>query len=157
MNATLLILQSSQPGVSQVPFPLAQYPIPSARPEISHRISAGFPSPAADYTEDGLDLNALLVQHKAASFFFTVEGDSMRDAGILDGDKVVVDRSVAPLHGHIVIAVIDAEYTLKRLYCQRGRVELRPDNPAYKSICLAEGSELQIWGVVTGVVRKLRV
>ena len=81
----------------------------------------------------------------------------MRDAGILDGDKVVVDRSVAPLHGHIVIAVIDYEYTLKRLYCQRGRVELRPDNPAYKSICLAEGSELHIWGVVTGVVRKLRV
>ena len=157
MNASLIFSQPSQPGVSQVPLPLAQFPLPSARPEISHRISAGFPSPAADYTEEGLDLNALLVQHKAASFFFTVEGDSMRDAGILDGDKVVVDRSVAPLHGHIVIAVIDSEYTLKRLYCQRGRVELRPDNPAYKSICLAEGSELQIWGVVTGVVRKLRV
>lgn len=157
MNAAALIFQPIQPGVSQVPLSLAQYPIPSVQPEISHRISAGFPSPAADYTEDGLDLNTFLVQHKAACFFFTVEGDSMRDAGILDGDKVVVDRSVAPLHGHIVIAVIDGEYTLKRLYCQLGRVELHPDNPAYKSICLAEGSELQIWGVVTGVVRKLRV
>lgn len=157
MNAILLTFQVSQPGISQMPLPLAQYPVLSVQPEISHRISAGFPSPAADYTEDGLDLNVLLVQHKAASFFFTVEGDSMRDAGILDGDKVVVDRSVAPLHGHIVIAVIDSEYTLKRLFCQRGRVELRPDNPAYKAICLGEGSELQIWGVVTGVVRKLRV
>ena len=81
----------------------------------------------------------------------------MRDAGILDGDKVVVDRSVAPLHSHIVIAVIDSEYTLKRLYCQHGKFELRPENPAYKAICIAEGCELQIWGVVTGVVRKLRV
>jgi SOS-response transcriptional repressor LexA len=94
---------------------------PSVRPVGAAEPTAGtlpqfrraFPRRAADYVEQGLDLNTYLVKHKAASFFFNVAGDSMSAAGILDGDKVLVDRSVTPQHGHIVIAVIDAEYTLK--------------------------------------------
>lgn len=136
---------------------LAQSPWPSAQPQFLHKIPAGFPSPACDYVEGGLDLNEYLVQHKAASYYFNVEGDSMVGAGILDGDKVLVDKSVTPLHGHIVVAVIDAEYTLKRLYCQNGVVELRPENPAYSPLRLQEGNDLHVWGVVTAVVRKFRL
>jgi DNA polymerase V len=157
MKNTSIILPESGVGINQKAHPCALLPPPSPQPELCHRISAGFPSPAADYVEQGLDLNTYLVQHKAASFFFNVTGESMIGAAILDGDKVLVDRSVTPQHGHIVIAVIDSEYTLKRLHLLNGKVELHPDNPAYAPIRLVEGNELQIWGVVTAVIRKLRV
>ena len=121
---------------------------------LSHRISAGFPSPAADYVEESLDLNQYLVQNKPATFMFTVSGDSMIGAGICDGDKVVVDKALKPKHKDIVVAVVDSEYTIKRLYQVRGRIELQPENPNYAPITFNEGSELQIWGVVVGVVRK---
>jgi DNA polymerase V len=121
---------------------------------LSHRISAGFPSPAGDYVEDGLDLNNYLVQNKPATFMFTVRGESMIVAGIHDGDKVIVDRALKAKHNDIVVAVVDGEYTIKRLYKYRGRIELRPENPDYQPITFTEGNELQIWGVVTGVVRK---
>ena len=121
---------------------------------LSHRISAGFPSPAGDYAEDGLDLNNYLVQNKPATFMFTVRGESMIVAGIHDGDKVVVDRALKAKHNDIVVAVVDGEYTIKRLYKYRGRIELRPENPDYQPITFTEGHELQIWGVVVGVVRR---
>ncbi|MBD3892775.1 translesion error-prone DNA polymerase V autoproteolytic subunit [Hydrogenophaga sp.] len=121
---------------------------------ILHRVQAGFPSPAADHIEEGLDLNHYLVRHRAASFLFTVQGDSMQGAAIVDGDKVVVDRSIEPRHNHIVIAVLDGEYTIKRLYRHAGRVELRPENPAFEPIRLADDSQLEVWGVVVGVVRR---
>lgn len=117
-------------------------------------IPAGFPSPAADYIEDGIDLNEYLVRHASSSFLFRVKGDSMLYAGILDGDRVVVDRSITAQHDHIIVAVVDGEYTLKRLFNRHGRVELRPENPAYKPICLAPDTELQVWGVVVGVARR---
>lgn len=121
---------------------------------LSHRISAGFPSPAADYAEEGLDLNRYLIQNKPATFMFTVKGDSMLGAGICDGDKVVVDKALKPKNKDIVVAVVDGEYTIKRLYQLHGQVELQPENPNYPPITFHEGSELQIWGVVVGVVRK---
>lgn len=121
---------------------------------LSHRISAGFPSPAADYAEEGLDLNSYLVQNKPATFMFTVKGDSMLGAGICDGDKVVVDKALKPKHKDIVVAVVNDEYTIKRLYQLRGKTELQPENPQYQPITFEEGGELQIWGVVVGVVRK---
>lgn len=117
-------------------------------------VPAGFPSPAADYIEDGIDLNEYLVRHAACSFLFRVKGDSMLHAGILDGDRVVVDRSITAQHGHIVVAVVDSEYTLKRLFHRHGRIELRPDNPAHKAICFTADAELHVWGVVVGVVRR---
>ena len=121
---------------------------------INHRISAGFPSPATDYAEEGLDLNEYLVRRKSSTFLFTVKGDSMIGASIEDGDKVVVDRSLRPHHNDIVVAVVDGEYTIKRLFRHRGRVELRPENPSYQPIVFPEGTELQVWGVVVGVVRR---
>lgn len=121
---------------------------------VCHRISAGFPSPAADYAEDGLDLNDYLVRNKPASFMFTVKGDSMINAGIVEGDKVIVDRSVNAKSKDIVVAVVNGEYTIKRLYKDSSKVELRPENPAYQPIVFKEGSELEIWGVVVGVVRR---
>ena len=75
-------------------------------------------------------------------------------ASIEEGDKVVVDRSLRPHHNDIVVAVVDGEYTIKRLYRRRGRVELRPENPSYQPILFPEGAELQVWGVVVGVVRR---
>ena len=118
---------------------------------------AGFPSPAADYIQEGLDFNDYLVQHRAATFVFDVAGYSMLGAGICDGDKIVVDRSVTPRHGHIVVAVIDGQHTVKRLYLDGDAVELRPENPDYPVIAIREGEELMIFGVVVGVVRKLRM
>ena len=121
---------------------------------LSHRISAGFPSPATDYAEEGLDLNDYLVRNKPATFMFTVKGDSMTGASIEEGDKVVVDRAQHPKHGDIVVAVVDGEYTIKRLFKHMGRVELRPENAAYPPIVFHDGSELMVWGVVVGVVRR---
>lgn len=141
--------------LTQFTRPALQMPPPQASPLFLHKVPCGFPSPAADYIEQGLDLNAYLVRNQAASYFFTVEGESMCDAGILHGDVLLVDRSVEPVHGAIVVAVISNEYTVKRLFRQNGVVELRPDNPAYAPIQLKEAEELLVWGVVIGVARRL--
>lgn len=145
------------PTLSQAPEPLATDSPAAEIRLLSHRISAGFPSPASDYVEDGLDLNEYLVRNKPASFMFTVKGDSMTGASIEDGDKVVVDRSARAQHNDIVVAVVDGEYTIKRLYLRDGHVELRPENPAFEAITFGEGSELEVWGVVVGVVRRYPV
>ncbi len=115
---------------------------------LSHRMSAGFPSPAADYAEEELDLNTYLVRNKPATFMFSVKGDSMIGASIEDGDKLVVDRSINPKHNDIVVAVVNGEYTIKRLFKHMGCVELRPENPNYQPITFKDGSELEVWGVV---------
>ena len=146
--------QTQKVTLSQAPQGLAVHFDDYELKLLSHRISAGFPSPAADYAEDGLDLNRYLVQNKPATFMFTVKGDSMMGAGICDGDKVIVDKALKPKHKDIVVAVVDGEYTIKRLYQSRGRIELQPENLQYEAITFNEGSELQIWGVVVGVVRK---
>jgi DNA polymerase V len=140
--------------VLQLHAALASDPLPYAAPLFLCKIAAGFPSPATDYIEDGLDLNEYLVPHKSASFLFQVKGHSMRGAGIVDGDKVVVDRSITPKHNHIVIAVVQGDYTIKRLHRSRGQVELRAENTAFPPICFGDGEQLEIWGVVVGVVRR---
>ncbi len=138
----------------QVPEIVEQDPCGSEILLLAHRMSAGFPSPAADYAEEGLDLNDYLIRNKPATFMFTVRGDSMIGASIEEGDKVLVDRALTPKSRDIIVAVVDGEYTIKRLYKYRGRVELRPENPNYPPIILKEGAELQTWGVVVGVVRR---
>lgn len=125
-------------------------------PLYSHSISAGFPSPADDYIEDRLDLNELLVHNKAATFFLRVKGDSMINAGIHHGDIIVVDRSVQATHRSIVVAVVDGELTVKRLITRSGAAELHAENPKYAPICLQEGQELTIWGVVTSSVHQVK-
>ncbi len=119
------------------------------------RLSAGFPSPADDYVESALDLNAYLVRHPAATFMVRVGGDSMIGAGIADGDLLVVDRSEEAGHGRIVVAVLDGELTVKRLHIRKAVRLLVPENPKYKPLHIDPGQELQIWGVVTGVVKRV--
>ena len=134
----------------------ASKPLARALPFFLSRVPAGFPSPADDYLEGELDLNELLIQHPAATFFVRLAGDSMVNAGLFDGDILVVDRAEQAIHGRIVVAVIDGEMTVKRLYAQGGRVELRAENPAYEPIVFGEGRELAIWGVVIGSVRQFK-
>ena len=119
------------------------------------RVPAGFPSPADDYVESALDLNEYLVRHPAATFMVRVCGDSMAGAGIADGDVLVVDRSVEASDGRIVVAVVDGEMTVKRLRVRRGRRVLQPENPAYAALEIQEGQDARVWGVVTGVVRRI--
>ncbi|MEL7086599.1 MAG: translesion error-prone DNA polymerase V autoproteolytic subunit, partial [Cyanobacteria bacterium J06597_1] len=91
----------------------------------------------------------------AATYHVQVSGDSMIGAGIVSGDILVVNRSIEPIHNAIVVAVVDGEPTVKRLYWQSLEIELRPENPDYPAIQISAEQDLQIWGVVTGVVRKL--
>ena len=116
-------------------------------------VSAGFPSPAQDFVERTLDLNEFCVAHPNATFYVRAQGDSMIDAGIHSGDVLVVDRSLNARHGDIVIACIHGEMTVKTLEL-KPNVLLRPKNKAYKAIAITEESELEIFGVVSGVVRK---
>lgn len=116
---------------------------------------AGFPSPAADYAQGRINLNDHLFTNEQASFLFRVRGDSMTGIGIYDGDSLIVDRSITPAHNHIVLAIVDEEFTVKRLY-QRGQlIKLVAENPAFPPIELIEGQELRIWGVVTFNLHKL--
>jgi len=128
---------------------------PCALPLDSGKVSAGFPSPAADYEDRRLDINAYLVRNPVATFFFPVEGRSMEGAEIFDGDFLVVDRSITPQHGHIVVAFINGERLVKRLYQRAGRVALVAENPTYPPIEIREGLELIVWGVAVGKFKRL--
>lgn len=123
-------------------------------PFFSTSISAGYPSPADDYVEGHLDLNEFMVKHPSSTFFVRVEGESMRDAGILSGDMLVVDRSLTPTHGRIVVAILDGEFTVKRMLIEEGQVYLAPENPDYSKIVVNPASLFQVWGVVTYVIHK---
>lgn len=123
-------------------------------PLYNDQISAGFPSPAQDYVERTLDLNELCISHPSSTFLVRVSGDSMKDAGILDGDMLVVDRSVTAIHGSIVVAAVNREFTVKEL-CLKPVRQLLAHNKAYQSILLNEQDEFEIFGVVVSVVRKM--
>ena len=124
-------------------------------PMFLESVSAGFPSPADDYMEDRLDLNDYLVRNPSATFFVRVTGDSMIDAGIHSGDILVVDRSLPPRDGNIVIAVIDSELTVKRLQRKKTKVYLLPENQNYKPIEITSEMNFEVWGVVTNVIHSL--
>lgn len=125
-------------------------------PLFSHPVRAGFPSPADDYVCDTLDLNEHLIPHREATFFVRAKGLSMIGAGIRDNDLLVVDRSLTPNHHSIVIAVIDGEFTVKRLFKRGNKIRLLAENPDFPPIDLQDGQELQVWGVVTSVIHRLR-
>lgn len=118
------------------------------------KVSAGFPSPAADHEERRLDINEYLVRNPISTFFFPVRGDSMEGGQIFDGDVLVVDRSVKASHGSVVVAFVDGERLVKRLWNRGGRVALVAENPAYPPLEIREGSELVVWGVVIGKFRR---
>lgn len=118
-------------------------------------ISAGFPSPADNDIEDKLDLNELLIKHPSATFFLRVSGTSMINAGIHHDDILIVDRSLEPADGKIVIASVNGELTVKRLRCKGKKIQLVAENEAYPPITIDEGADFRIWGVVTSVVHAL--
>ncbi len=118
-------------------------------------VAAGFPSPADDYIAKDLDLNEYLVANPAATFFVRVSGESMIDAGIHDGDLLVVDRSLEASSGRIVIAVIDGEMMVKRFCRLGGKVFLMAESEEYPPLEIRRETDLVIWGVVTYVVHAL--
>jgi len=124
-------------------------------PLVLCRVEAGFPSPADDYMDGSLDLNEHVVKHPAATYFLRASGDSMTGAGIFNGDLLIVDRSLEPAHGKIVIAEVDGQLTVKRLYRREGRCFLQSENENYPPLELQEGNELIVWGVVTHVLHNL--
>lgn len=123
-------------------------------PEAGEAVYAGFPSPAQDYWSGDIDLGEHLIRDRTATFIVRAVGSSMERAGIFDGDRLIVDRAITPQHGHIVIAILDGELTVKRLLADRGRLVLRAENPAHPDIAIPELSDLTIWGVVTWVLHR---
>lgn len=118
-------------------------------------VSAGFPSPADDYLEGVLDLNAHLIREPNATFFVRANGESMIGAGIHDGDLLVVDRSVRATDGKVVIVALNGELTVKRFRKEKGKSWLMPENPKFNPILLKEEDETHLWGVVTSVIHSL--
>ncbi|RYF79530.1 MAG: translesion error-prone DNA polymerase V autoproteolytic subunit [Comamonadaceae bacterium] len=123
----------------------------------TNSVRAGFPSPADDYACKRIDLNDILVTHPQATFMIRVAGDSMREEGIEDGDVLVVNRAIKPRHGHVVVAVLDGEFTVKKLYQRAGRMKLRAANPTYPDIIPSDGQTLEVWGVVTSCIKQFRI
>ncbi len=143
----------------------------SGKARVAGSVVAGFPSPAEQYLEPPLDLNALLVKRPAATYFVRVEGDSMIDAGINPGDLLVVDRSLTPVDGDIIIASVDGEFTVKRLRVEgngelgmgngkkravKKRYVLEPGNDKYPVIRIDDGHELDYFGMVTAVIHRFK-
>ena len=119
-------------------------------------ISAGFPSPANDYLDIGIDLNEQLIKNPASTFFLRVSGNSMSGAGIQDGDLLIVDRSIDPHPGLIVVAILDGAFTLKRLILDQGNLYLAAEHPKYPRLDLRNYGDVYIWGVAVYAIHYLR-
>jgi len=119
-------------------------------------ITAGFPSPANDYIEDELNFKELFIRNESATFFVKVCGNSMINAGIFDGDILVVDKSLNPTDNSILVCFIDGEFTVKRVKKIDGAFYLIPDNPQFNPIKIEERADFRLWGVVTFAIHKFR-
>ena len=142
-------------SASHAPWPFragAAVPLPM----VQGTVRAGFPSPADDFAVKRHDLNELLITHPAATFFWRVRGTSMHDAGIGDGDILVVNRALQPVHGDIVVAEIDNDFTVKYLHRRGGRVKLVAADSTFPDIVPREGQTLAVCGVVTGAIKRFR-
>jgi len=124
-------------------------------PYISAGISAGFPSPALDFIDLSIDLNRHLIKHPSSTFYGRVKGDSMKDAGIHDGDLLVIDKSLEAADDKIAVCYIDGEFTLKRIKLDKNCCWLMPANDAYQPIMVSEDNDFMIWGIVTHVIKKM--
>ena len=125
--------------------------------QFAQAVKAGFPSPAEDYMGESLDFNRDLIRNHEATFYALVEGDSMMDVGICKGDIAVIDRSIEPQHGDVVVGAIDREFTVKFLdltHKAEGWIELRAANKAFKPIRIDETSDFRVWGVVLYTIKK---
>ena len=122
-------------------------------------IKAGFPSPADDYLHDSLDFNRDMIKNPEATFYGRVSGDSMIDAGICDGDIAVIDRSLQPMDGNVIVAFVNGEFTIKYLdlkHKEEGYIELKPANPNYSPIRIDKEDNFRVWGVVVWTIKQWR-
>ena len=142
-----------EPGIA--PIQIAANPAPHTLPVFASGVRAGFPSPADDHAEPGLDLNQL-IENRASTFCAWAEGDSMQDLGILDGDLMVIDRSLTARHDDVVVADLNGSFTVKRLVQKSGNSFLMPANPDYPPIPIKPDDDVRIWGVVIRVIHDLR-
>jgi len=120
-------------------------------------VAIGFGSPADDTGVTRLDLSDIFIKHPQATFLMRTAGDSMREAGIDDGDLLLVDRAITPAHGHVVIAVIEDELVCRRLFKQAHDIRLQATRPGSVDIVPRDGQELQVWGVVTNAIKSMPV
>lgn len=121
---------------------------------LAEGIKAGFPSPAQDYIDIALDLNKELVKNPSSTFYGRVRGNSMIDAGINDGDILVIDKSLSPADGKKAVCYIDGEFTIKTLKVTKNELLLMPANPNFKPIKVMEENDFMVWGIVTYVIHK---
>ena len=122
-------------------------------PLMDEGIKAGFPSPADDFLDVSIDLNKELIKNPPATFFGRVNGDSMKDLGIDDGDLLVIDKSLEPANGKIAVCFIDGEFTLKKIQLEKDFVWLVPANEKYKAIKVTEDNDFVVWGIVVHVIK----
>ena len=134
------------------PVPLSSAPLLARL--LLNRVCAGFPSPAEDLGAQRIDLAQVLITHPQATFILRARGHSMMEAGIFDNDLLVVNRALVPRHRHIVVAVVDGDFTVKRLYQLGGRIKLQAANPTFPDIVPNEGQLLEVWGVVTASIKQ---
>jgi DNA polymerase V len=123
--------------------------------EVKTANATGFGAAADDYAEKGIDLNEQLIKNKPATYFFRMKGDAMQDAGIFDGDVLIVDRSLKLVGGKIIVAVLNGELIVRRYHKNFSSAFLIPENNRYKSINLAEFTDFVLWGVVTYVIHQV--
>ena len=123
---------------------------------VEQRISAGFPSPADDFKDTRISLDRELVKNKEATFYARVSGESMKNAGISDGDLIVIDRSLNPENNKIAVCFIEGDFTVKRIIKKEGELYLKPENKNYKKIIIKEDDHFIIWGIVTYVIKCLK-
>lgn len=135
---------------------IAQYLTEVKIPLYTSRVQAGFPSPADDHIEEPIDLNTLLIHDKESTYIVEVEGDSMEGANITSRSRLVVDKSLIPENGDIIVAVVNGELTTKHFVTHLGKIYLVPNskNPVYKKIEINESHSFQVWGVVTQILTK---
>ena len=125
-------------------------------PLFANRVACGFPSPADDYLESTIDLNDLLISNVPSTFLIYATGESMINAGIMDGDILIVDRSLKPKHKDIIVAIINGDFLVKRLYMQDSKVWLCSENRNFPKIEINSNTNFEIWGVVTNAIHRLR-
>ena len=123
---------------------------------VEQGISAGFPSPADDFKEIRISLDKELVKNKEATFYARVSGDSMENAGLSDGDLIVIDRSIDPQNNKIAVCFLDGEFTVKRIIKKDGKLYLKPENKNYSIIEIKNENQLLIWGIITYVIKNLK-
>ena len=153
-------MNSTDHGGADLPDSLA-HPVPvgdlpMALPMAGPVVAAGFPSPAEEFLVDRLDLTSILVTHPQATFFLRLSGESMVEAGLFDGDLLVVNRALKPVHMHVVDAEIDGEFTCTHLWLRNGRIKLVPANATFPEIAPKDGQTVEIWGVVTASIKRFR-